>query len=231
MRFRWIGLLVLLSLMVVTAFQNVLPASAQVSSENITSTSGNNTLDSSAQTQTLSIQGIWNVSLLGTGITMAVNQASDSISGKCKFEGAEPWNGVFAGLLSGNAVNIAVAALQGKVIVSTEITGTISDDVLQGSYVSYDSDGNEAKGDVTGTRISLDTTDYTPAEVKAAPAPVIAPATAPESTPVAVQQPQTVQLTQPNAATENQATKSRVKDVTELAKGIDPNIMPWSFPL
>jgi hypothetical protein len=154
--------LVLFTLMLAAVFQNVLilTASAQNSPENTTTVSENNT--STLTAQLLDVQGIWNVSLAGTGITVAVDQSGDSIYGRCKFEGAEPWNGVFAGLLSGNSVNIAIAAMQGKVLVSTDITGTISDDVLSGRSVSYDSDGNEASGKVTGTMISPNVADYTP---------------------------------------------------------------------
>jgi hypothetical protein len=122
-------------------------------------------------------------------------------------------------------LSIAIAAMQGEVLVSTDITGTISDDLLSGRYVSYDSDGIEASGKVTGTMISPDVADYTPVKVEAAVAP------APASREAAVQQPVAVQLAQPNAAQDYQATKSRVKDVTQLARGINANILPWSFPL
>ena len=144
MRIRCVCQLVLLTLMLVAAFQNILTASAQDSSENTISVSENNTSTPAAQ---LNIQGIWNVSLAGTGITAAVNQSGDSIYGMCKFEGAEPWNGIIAGLLSGNSINVAIAAMQGEVLVSTDITGTISDDVLSGRYVSCESDGDEASGE------------------------------------------------------------------------------------
>ena len=221
MRIRCVQL-VLLTMVLVAAFQNVLTASAQISSENTTPISGNNT---STPTTQLNIEGIWNVSLAGTGITAAVNQSGDSIYGRCKFEGAEPWNGVIAGLLSGNSVNMAIVAEQGKVLVSTDITGTISDDVLSGRYVSYSDNGNETNGEVTGTRISPDVADYTPVKIEAAVAP------APASTPAVVQQPQAVQLSQPSAAQNNQTTNSRFKDVTQMARGINPDVLPWSFPL
>jgi hypothetical protein len=144
--------------MLVAVFQNVLMASAQNPSENTTPVSEINT--STLAAQLLDVQGMWNISLAETGITAAMNQSGDSIYGRCKFEGAEPWNGVIAGSLSGNSVNMAIAAMQGKVLVSTDITGTISDDVISGRYVSYDSDGNEASGKVTGTRISPEVADY-----------------------------------------------------------------------
>ncbi len=223
MKIRCVCQLVLLTLMLVTVFQNVLAASAQNSSENTTPASGNNTSTQAAHL--LNAQGIWNISLAGTGITAAMNQSDDFIYGMCKFEGDEPWNGVIAGSLSGNSVNMAIEAMQGKVLVSTDITGTISNDVLSGRYVSCDSDGNEANGEVTGTRISPDVADYTPVKIEVAAEP------APASTPAVVQQPQAVQLSQPNAAQDNQTTKSRFKDVTQMARGINANVLPWSFPL
>lgn len=227
MRIRCVCQLLLLTLMLVAVFQNVLTASAQNSSENTTIVSENNA--STLADQLLNVQGIWNVSLAGTGITAAVDQSAVSIYGRCKFEGAEPWNGVIAGSLSGNSVDIAIAAMQGKVLVAIDIVGNITDDVLSGRYVSYDSDGNEASGDVTGTRISPNVADYTPVKIKAEAVAEQAPAPVP--VPAEVQQPQPVQLAQPNAAQDNQAAKSRVKDVTELARGINPNVLPWSFPL
>ena len=225
MRIRYVCQLVLLTLMLVVVFQNVLTASAQNSSENTTIVSENNTSTPSAQL--INVQGIWNVSLAGTGITVAVNQSGDSIYGRCKFEGAEPWNGVIAGSLSGNSANIAITAMHGKVLVSTDITGTISDDVLSGRYVSYGNNGNETDGEVTGTRISPDVADFTPVKIKAEATAEQAPA----STPAVVQQPVPIQLAQPNAAQDNQATKSRFKDVTQMARGINANVLPWSFPL
>ena len=211
--------------MLVAVFQNVLTASAQNSLENATTVSRDNTSTQTAHL--LNVQGIWNISLAGTGITAAVDQSGNFIFGRCKFEGAEPWNGVIAGSLSGNSVDIAITATQGKVLISTDITGTISEDVLQGRSVSYDSNGNEAKGEVTGTRISPGVADYTPVkvELEAAIEPI------PASTPIVVQQPKAVQLIQPNAAQDNRATNSRFKDVTQMARGINPDVLPSSFPL
>jgi len=166
------------------------------------------------------IAGIWNVSLAGMGITIALGQSSDSIYGMCKFEGSKPWNGVIAGSVDGKAVNIAMAALQGDVLVSTLIMGTISEYVLQGSYVSYDSEGTQGNGQVTGIMISPDVTYYTPAQVSEVPLQGSASEEVQE-----VQQPQ---LT---VGSQSQAEKSKMNDVTKLARGINANILPSSFPL
>lgn len=157
----------------------------------------------------LNVQGIWRFSIAGTEITVALNQSEDAIHGQAKFEGADPWNGVVAGSVSGRMVYIAMAAMQGNVLVSTYITGTAEDNTLTGSYVQYD--GSMAKGDLSATRIGSDTSGYTPASV-ALPETAAQPQATPE---------------QPEAV----SNKTAFKDVTELAKGIDPNIMPRFAPL
>lgn len=161
----------------------------------------------------ISLQGIWKVSLAGTDITMAINQSGTSLDGRCKFEGDLPWNGVVAGSLLGSSANIAIAALQGTVLVSTEITGSASSDELKGSYLSYDSEGKRLTGDITGTKISPNVEDYIPAQV--------------EETGALAQQ----TLGTRGAGLQEVTKKSRFMDVTEFAKGIDPNIMPMNAPL
>lgn len=227
MRIKWVGQVALLLLMLVAVPQSVLAAPGLNSSENITSTSVNNTSLPTLAVEFVGVQGIWTVSLADTEITMALNQSGDTISGRCKFEGAEPWNGVLTGSISGKMVNIAVAAMQGKVLVSMEMIGLISGDTIRGSYTSYDSDGSAAQDTFTATKISPDTSGYTPAEI-VTPSPTVSTA--------ATEQPQTSQQTQMTVGQQSQtptaigqpyqAPKSKVTDVTELAKGIDPNIMP-----
>ena len=232
MRIKWIVQVALLLLMLVAAPQSVLAAPGQNSSENITSTPANNTSTPTPAVELVSVQGIWKVSLADTEISMALNQSGDTISGRCKFEGAEPWNGVLAGSISGKMANIALAAMQGKVLVSREMIGSISNDTIRGSYTSYDSNGSAAQDAFTATKISPNVSGYTPAEIATLP-PTASTSTAEQAqtlqqTPTAVgQQSQTpTTIGQPY-----QAKKSKVTDVTQLAKGIDPNIMPRHAPL
>ncbi len=165
-----------------------------------------------------SLHGIWKVSLGETDITMALNQSGDSLFGQAKFEGENPWNGVIAGSISGRAAHIALAAMQGKVLTSVEMMATDSaeGDSLQGSYVRSDSEGNAAKGELTATRISTDTAGYMPAVVETAKG-------------TEINQAQT--STGQTAKSEVQARNSPFKDVKDLAKGIDPNILPRYAPL
>lgn len=231
MRIKWIGQAALLLLMLVAAPQCVLADSGQNSSENITSVPVNAPVNTTS-TQTpavefVGVQGIWKVSLADTEITMELNQSGDTLSGRCKFEGAEPWNGVLTGSLSGKMVTIAVAAMQGEVLVSTEMIGITSDDSIQGSYSSYDSNGGAAQDAFKATKISSDTSGYAPAQIAIQP---------PSESAAAAEQPQTAQDTATTVGQQSQTTttigqtfqapKSKITDVTQLAKGIDPNIMP-----
>jgi hypothetical protein len=219
LRIKWIGQVALLLLMLIVAPQSVLAAPGQNLSENVTTTPVNNTSMPAPAVELVSVQGIWKVSLADTEITMALNQSDDTISGRCKFEGAKPWNGVLSGSITGKMVNIAVAAMQGKVLVSRELIGLISGDTIRGSYTSYDSNGSTAIDTFTATKISPDISGYTPAKI-ATLLPI-----------AATEQPQTVQQTPTTIGQPYQAQKSKVTDVTELAKGIDPNIMPRHAPL
>jgi hypothetical protein len=174
------------------------------------------TLKASEPTEPADVKGLWNLSLAGVQITLALNQSDDSLFGRAKFEGDHPWNGVIAGSISGRQVHIALAAMQGKVLVSTEMAGTADGDVIQGSYVRSDSQGRAAKGDMKAERFNLETEGYTPAteEVATQPAPAEAP------------QPPKVE-----PAVQSISSRGAFKDVRDLAKGINPNIMPSSVPL
>lgn len=227
LRIKWIGQVALLLLMLFAAPQCVLADSGQNSSENITSAPVNNTSTPTPAVEFVGVQGIWKASLADTEITMELNQSGDTISGRCKFIGAEPWNGVLTGSLSGKMATIAVAAMQGEVLVSTEMTGIISDDTIRGDYTSYDSNGGAAQDTFTATKISSDTSGYAPAQI-ATPSPSGSAASA--------EQPQTAQDNTTTIGQQSktpttiwqtfQAPKRKVTDVTQLAKGIDPNIMP-----
>jgi hypothetical protein len=177
------------------------------------------------------IQGIWRLSLAGSEIIMAVNQSGDSLFGQAKFEGegTDPWNGVIAGSLSGRAAHIALAALQGKVLVSTLMSGTVLDDSMEGSYVRSDSNGDAAKGEFTAVRISPDVAGYSPAPIETTPE--IVPAEQTEAQAEEQVQPVAESYVGSDAQPAVQVKSRSFKDVRELAKGIDPNIMPRHAPL
>ena len=140
---------------------------------------------------------------------MALNQSGDALFGLAKFEGDKPWNAAVAGSISGKQVHLAIGALQEDAVASMYLGGTLERESVRGTYVRSDSSGNAAKAEFVAARISPDTSGYTPAAVEAAS--------------------QTVEqssLKTPVAQPEAQAKKSAYRDVLDLAKGIDPNILP-----
>ncbi len=216
------GLIGLLALMLLAFIPLSVMAQDVAADANATANISAPSESANAPASPANIQGIWKVSLAGTDITMATNQSGDSLFGQCKFEGDTPWNGVVAGTVSGRIVNIATAALQGKVLVSTDISGTISDDSITGSYVRSDSNGLAAKGDMNAVKISADTTGYTPAQVEAATEAPAAQTKTQTTTGQVQQLGSQVSTTQPAVT----SGSGKYNDVTELAKSIDPNILP-----
>jgi len=173
------------------------------------------------QTKTpLIVQGIWKVSLADIDVIMALNQSGESLFGLAKFEGDNPWNGAVAGSLSGNEIYLSLAAIQGDVMASTLMSGTVVEGSIAGFYIRSDSSGHAAKGELAATMISPDTSGYTPAKVNAVE-------TVQEAAPLSQQGSNVAQTTEQPAS----SSTSKFKDVTQLAKGINPNILPRMAPL
>lgn len=165
-------------------------------------------------------QGIWTVSLGENVITVAFNQSGESIFGLAKSEGDNPWNGAVAGSLSGNAITVSLAAVEGETLASTYMSGTVEGDSMKGYFIRSDSSGKTTRGEFTATMLSPDTSGYTPAAIQTASASVA-------ETRQEISEQNNATIQQPAV----QETTSRFKDVTQLAKGIDPNILPRMAPL
>lgn len=194
-------------------------------SENASTT--NESSEGSSPAAPISVQGIWKASLAGTDITLVLNQSGESVFGRAKFEGENPWNGIVSGSLSGNSIHLSLASMQGDVLASAYLGGIIESDSLTGSYVRSDSSGKAARGDLSATMISPDTSGYTPVAVAAA-APAAAPVAETVSEAAAKEESaqQTINITQSAAEPAAATSQSRFKDVTQLAKGINPDILP-----
>ena len=160
-----------------------------------------------------SVQGIWKVSLGENVITAAFNQSGESIFGPAKFEGDNPWNGAVAGSLSGNAISLSLAAVEGGTVASTYISGNVEGDSMKGYFIRSDSNGIATRGEFAATLISPDASGYTPAAIQTVSTTVAERQLIAEQNNTTVPQPAV------------QETESRFKDVTQLA-GIDPSILP-----
>ena len=204
----------LMTILLLTLFASI----SLVSAQNSSSMENNVTTQEDTSTASVSVQGIWKASLEETEITMAVNQSAQSLFGLAKFEGENPWNGAIAGSLSPGVVSFSLAAMEGEALASVYISATLEGDSMLGFIIRSDSKGKASRGDFTATMISPDTSSYTPAVVTAAPLPAV------QTEQVSTEQKnEAPSEKKPAAALES---NSRFKDVTELAKGINPNIMP-----
>lgn len=173
---------------------------------------------------TYSAQGIWMAALGEDEVIMAVNQSGQFLFGQSKYEGALPWNAALAGSVSQNEISVSLAAIEGDAVVSTFIRADLQGVSMNGSFVRSESSGKASRGEFSATLISPDTSGYTPAEVAALP----------------LQEDQTDELastltneTELSAEEEPAATygESKFRDVTKLAKGINPDILPRMAPL
>ena len=104
-------------------------------------------------------------------------------------------------------------------LASTYISGTVEGDSMKGSFIRSDSIGKATRGEFTATLISPDTSGYTPAVIQTVSNPCSVAET-PQL--ITAENNETVQQT----AVAAPETVSRFKDVTQLAKGIDPSILP-----
>lgn len=209
----------LMAILLLTLFASIslVPALDSSSMEN------NATTEEGTATASASVQGIWKATLGEKEIIMAVNQSAQSVFGLAKFEGDNPWNAAIAGSLSANAVSFSLAAMEVEVLASTYISATLEGDTMNGFFIRSDSKGKASRGDFTAIMISPDTSSYTPAVVTTAPLP------AAQTEQVSTEQMNEVpSKEEPTAVLES---ASRFKDVTKLAKGINPNILPRMAPL
>jgi hypothetical protein len=186
----------------------------------------NSTTSEDSSTASFGAQGIWKAFLGEKEIIMSVNQSAQSFFGLAKFEGETPWNGAVAGSISERAVSFSLAAMEGEALASIYISATLEGDTMNGFFIRSDSNGKVGRGDFTATMISPDTSSYTSAVVTTAPLP--AAQTEQVSTEQKVEAPSSEIAEKPVAVLESE---SRFKDVTKLAKGINPNIMPRMAPL
>jgi len=174
------------------------------------------------------LQRIWKANLGESEIVMAINQSGDFLFGLAKSEEGSPWNGVVSGSLSTSAspsqstAFLSLAALEGDTVTSTFIRADVQNETMNGIFVRTESSGKASRGEFTAILISPDTSGYTPAAVATSAQPSEKPAAEEKAGGEA-------EAAQQGASTES--AESRFKDVTKLAKGINPNILPRMAPL
>ncbi|MGB9902567.1 hypothetical protein [Methanothrix sp.] len=111
--------------------------------------------------QAADVKGIWSVSLNDTVITAAINQTGREITGHCR---SDAWSGVISGMVSGDQMSMAVAALQGDVLISIYMSGRLSGEVVNGEFIRMDSSGLGDTGSFIARRVSSDTSGFASAK-------------------------------------------------------------------
>ncbi|MDD1752565.1 MAG: hypothetical protein LUQ38_05680 [Methanotrichaceae archaeon] len=181
-----------------TVNENVIPAPA-TNDSNVTSVSN--------------LQYIWSVTGIEPGlVTMVLNQEGKDLHGQAKYEpdSGEAWNAVVAGSIAGDNVDLVIAALVGKELVSTKMSGTFANESLAGNYFRVSEGKITGRGKFDATWINPDTTSYTPAKITQPQQEMPAQMAQNATTTQTAQQP--VQLGQ----------KSRFVDVREYKDKIGP---------
>jgi len=114
------------------------------------------------------LQYIWSVAGIEPGqVTMVLNQDGKDIYGQAKYEPdtGNAWNGVVSGSIAGDNVNLVIAALVGKELVSTKMSGTFANESLAGNYLKTSAGKITGRGNFDATWINPDITSYTPAKI------------------------------------------------------------------
>lgn len=191
-----------------------------VAAQDISSSENNTATQYETSTASAGAQGIWKATLGEKEVVIAVNQSAQSLFGLAKFEGDNPWNGAVAGSISENAVSFSLAALESDALASIYISATLEGETMKGFFIRSDSAGKASKGDFTAKMISPDTSGYTPAVV------TTAPVQADEKDQVSAEQTAELPASKESEKPALAESVSRFKDVTKLAKGINPDILP-----
>ena len=185
---------------------------------------GNDTIAQNGASNASTVaQGIWKATIGEDEITIAVNQSDQSLFGLAKFEGNDPWNAAVAGSVSGGKVSLSLAALKSDALASICINAALQGETMKGSFVESDSNGKASSGQFTAEMISPSTSGYSPAVVASAQKE------ADETEQVAqtnAEKTEQAAASEESTATVPAQTESRFKDVTKLAKGINPDILP-----
>ncbi len=117
-----------------------------------------------ASTVPLQMGGIWSFSLTGRGpVTAVLHQQGKIVAGSAKSEGTQPWNAVLQGSLFADLLELNLIYLGNNSLVTMQLVGNIRNEMIQGSYIRVDDQGNFEDGLFTGSKINSDLLAYAPA--------------------------------------------------------------------
>jgi hypothetical protein len=152
------------------------------------------------------LEFIWSIEGIepAPGIIMMLEQEGQDLYGAAKYEpeGGQPWNAVVVGSVVGDKVDLAITALKDSKLVSSMLTGTLTEDTLGGKSIAGKfftvSEGKiSAEGDFTSTIAFDDISSYEPATIK---------------------EPEPEAPAQPEAPAENQTAQQTAQQPVQLGK-------------
>ena len=178
------------------------------------------------------VQGIWKATLGEKDVVLSVNQSTQSLFGLAKYEGENPWNAALSGFIDQDQVFISLGAMDGDALASISIRANLVGESMSGVFVRSDSNGKASRGEFSAILINPDTSGYTPAAVFVAPVSSdnVEQATA-DQTAVDQKNETASAVAAQEASAAIADSTDRFKDVTQLAKGINPDILPRMAPL
>lgn len=178
------------------------------------------------------VQGIWKATLGENDVILSVKQSTQSLFGLAKYEGEAPWNAALSGFIDQDLIFISLGAVEGEALASTSIRANLVGENMSGFFVRSDSNGKASRGEFSAILINPDTSGYTPASTPAAPvsSDKVEQATADQTTVDQKNETASAVAAQEASAAIADST-NRFKDVTKLAKGINPDILPRMAPL
>lgn len=181
------------------------------------------------------VRGIWKATLGEKEVILSVNQSTQSLFGLAKYEGETPWNAALSGFIDQDLVFISLGAVDGDALTSISIRANLVGENMSGFFVRSDSNGKASRGEFSAILINPDTSGYTPASVLVVPvsSDKVEQAAADQTT--VDQKNETASAVASDTTSEASAaiadSTNRFKDVTQLAKGINPDILPRMAPL
>ena len=178
------------------------------------------------------IQGIWKATLGEKDVVLSVKQSTQSLFGLAKYEGETPWNAALSGFIDQDLVFISLGAVDGEALACISIRANLVGENMSGVFVRSDSNGKASRGEFSAILINPDTSGYTPASAPVAPvsSDKVEQAAADQTTVDQKNGTASAVAAQEASAAIADST-NRFKDVTQLAKGINPDILPRMAPL
>jgi hypothetical protein len=211
----------LMALLLLALSASIFLVSVSIASAQDASSGESNTVAQNDEpTDTAVAQGIWKASLGNEEIAIAINQSGQSLFGLAKFEGEDPWNAAVAGSISDSEVSLSLAALRSDALASICISASLQGKTMKGFFIESDSNGMASRGDFTAEMISQNLSGYSPALT------ATAQKKADETEKTTADQTAESSSGEVSKKTAQLQSDSRFKDVTKLAKGINPDILP-----